>query len=53
MSGKKQSKRSDNNGQRLAKVRGGEHRNGRLSQFKNHHPPDQPYPTDYVSNPKE
>lgn len=43
-----QNKALDNNGQRKTKVRGGEHRNGRLSQFKNHQLEGEPYSSEYV-----
>jgi|UPI0003B5FE56 hypothetical protein len=48
---KKQAK--DNNGQRKVKVSGGEGRNGRLSQFKNHTQPGDPYARDYMSRSDE
>lgn len=43
---------SDNNGQRRAKERG-EHRNGRLSEFKNLTTEDGAYPTEYSSRKEE
>ncbi|MEB3100847.1 hypothetical protein [Ferviditalea candida] len=44
---------SDNNGQRRAKERGGEHRSGRLSGFKNSTSEGGAYPTEYTSRIEE
>ncbi|WP_168188761.1 hypothetical protein [Thermoflavimicrobium daqui] len=35
------------------KVHGGEHRNGRLSQFKNHSFEGEPYPSEFLSKSEE
>lgn len=40
---------TDNNGQRQNDVHGGEYRNGRLSQIKNHNPNGDEIPNEYVS----
>jgi hypothetical protein len=40
---------SDNNKQSTSKVHGGEYRNGRLSQIKNHNPQDADIPNEYIS----
>jgi hypothetical protein len=40
---------SDNNQQSTSKVHGGEYRNGRLSQIKNHNPQDGDIPNEYVN----
>lgn len=41
----------DNNGQSTSEVHGGELKNGRLSQFKNHNPQHQDdVPNEYVNN---
>ncbi len=44
---------SDNNGQSRSKSQGGELRNGRLSQFKNHNPHGQDVPNEYISSKEE
>ncbi|WEG13008.1 hypothetical protein PU629_01225 [Pullulanibacillus sp. KACC 23026] len=51
---------SDNNGQSLTKQEGGEYRNGRKAQFKNHNPHDESaspneyltpeHPTEYLNS---
>jgi hypothetical protein len=42
---------SDNNGQTLTKQEGGEYKNGRLAQFKNHNPHDQAdAPNEYLNS---
>jgi hypothetical protein len=40
--------RSDNNEQSTSRVHGGELRNGRLSQVKNHNPNDEQIPNEYM-----
>lgn len=40
---------TDHNGQRQNDVHGGEYRNGRLSQIKNHNPNGDEIPNEYVS----
>ncbi len=44
---------SDNNGQSTSSVVGGELANGRLSQFKNHHPYGEQVPNEYVTQKDE
>lgn len=41
---------SDNNGQSTSDVHGGELKNGRLSQFKNHNAKDEDVPNEYLNN---
>lgn len=41
--------RTDNNGQRKNKTGGGEYRNGRLSQIKNHNPHGDDTPNEFIS----
>ncbi|MBA4543891.1 MULTISPECIES: hypothetical protein [Thermoactinomyces] len=53
MSENKQGKRGENNHPQTAKVQKGEHKNGRLSQFKNHHPEGEPYPSEYLSRERD
>lgn len=43
----------DNNGQNPNAVRGGEHRNGRLSQFKNHNAIGGETPNEYVDEKRD
>jgi hypothetical protein len=40
---------SDNNNQSTSSVRGGELRNGRLSQIKNNNPKEKDIPNEYIS----
>jgi hypothetical protein len=40
---------SDNNNQSTSKVHGGEQRNGRLSQIKNHNSEDEDIPNEFIS----
>jgi hypothetical protein len=44
---------SDNNRQSTSKVHGGENRNGRLSQIKNHNPNDEDIPNEFINNKEE
>lgn len=45
---------SDNNGQSRTKLEGGEYRNGRLSQYKNHNPHDEAEaPNEYLNSKQE
>ncbi|GIP21974.1 hypothetical protein [Paenibacillus sp. J22TS3] len=46
-------KGSDNNGQSVSSVRGGEHRPGRKSQFKNHNADGEDIPNEFISKPEE
>jgi hypothetical protein len=41
---------SDNNEQSTSRVHGGELRNGRLSQIKNHNPQNEDTPNEYVND---
>lgn len=41
---------TDNNNQSDSEVHGGELKNGRLSQFKNHNQADEEIPNEYISN---
>ncbi|MBP1994098.1 hypothetical protein [Paenibacillus eucommiae] len=51
MSNKEKNKqnRSDNNNQSTSGVRGGEFKNGRLSQIKNNNPGDEDVPNEYIN----
>ncbi len=42
-------KGSDNNEQSVSRVHGGELRNGRLSQYKNHNPQSGDIPNEYIN----
>lgn len=44
---------NDNNGQSDEKINGGELKNGRLSQFKNHNPQGQATPNEYINREEE
>jgi hypothetical protein len=44
---------NDNNNQRGSKLEGGEHRNGRLSQFKNSNTDEGDIPNEYLNENKD
>jgi hypothetical protein len=44
---------SDNNNQSNSTVHGGEFRNGRLSQIKNHNPKEKAIPNEYLNEKEE
>ncbi|GGF92895.1 hypothetical protein [Paenibacillus abyssi] len=46
-------KNTDNNGQSVSDVHGGEFRRGRLSQIKNNNPEGEDVPNEYVSEKEE